>query len=91
MNKIWFIFFSVWILILSGWVPLFGSAPGVRQVFQLQAHYNRREIELEELKAQRDDYDQLFLKLKRDQGVQEREIRRVLGYTRVDEMVFDLK
>jgi|GEM_PF-830315 len=88
---VWIGVFLTWLLILSGYrTPLMlGRATGVRQVYQLQELKAQRVSEIELLSKELSDLQGEIHALRSSLVRQEREVRRVLGYVRKDELVFD--
>lgn len=88
-NQLWLSLFGLWFIFLSGLLtPLVGT-PGIIQAVRLkhivqakQEQFDQAEAAL--LKAQ----DEASL-LEKSKLVQHREIRKVLGYTAPNELVFD--
>jgi len=96
MHWVWLGFFAVWLFILSGLeitqrkkFDHTQTRPGVIQALQLKSLLKQREEKLTALEANIDELSRdrdLFLS---DPTVQEHEIRKTLGYTRKNEIVFD--
>lgn len=68
---------------------MLGRATGVRQVYQLQELKAQRVSEIELLSKELSDLQGEIHALRSSLVRQEREVRRVLGYVRKDELVFD--
>lgn len=89
-NRLWVAIFSIWLLLLSGlFHGFFGGSPGIFQWVSLQNFLNDRQTELERNQAEIAKLEVDAVALETDRAVQEREIRRVLGYTSKNEIIFD--
>lgn len=88
-NQLWLGFFGLWIFFLSGVLtPLVGT-PGILQALRLKDLLDAKQKQItfhqEEL-AKLENESQL---LEKNHVVQQREIRKVLGYAAKDELIFD--
>ncbi len=88
-RRLWLGFFGIWILILLGVPHFMTGAPGLFQYFQMGRAIDQRKSQLKELESQRDRLERENLALSTNPYVQQREIRRVLGYARPGELIFD--
>ena len=89
-NRLWLAIFSLWLFLLSGvFHGFFGGSPGIFQWAQLRGLLSDRQTELEKAQLDIAKLDADSAALETDRAVQEREIRRVLGYTSKDEIIFD--
>ncbi len=89
-NRLWVAIFSLWLFLLSGvFHGFFGGSPGVFQWLQLRALLSDRQTELEKSQLEIAKLEADSVALETDRAVQEREIRRVLGYTSKNEIIFD--
>lgn len=88
-GRLWTFLFGLWGLFLSGALANFVGSPGVIQAVRLksllaskQQHVVRMQDELKRLQAE-------AVQLDKSKVVQQREIRRILGYAAADEIIFD--
>ncbi|MFZ9595715.1 MAG: FtsB family cell division protein [Bdellovibrionia bacterium] len=89
IHQKWLIFFGIWSLILSGVGSRWIGPPGVWQALELQGLFKLREMDLKTAEAQKQALEQEILLLEKNRFVQEREIRRTLGYSAADELIFE--
>lgn len=89
MGSKWVIFFSIWLALLSGCFTASLGTPGIFQAFQLKKFLAVRKKQLQELKLETQKIKSEVHNLESNRYVQEREIRKVLGYIGKDEFVFD--
>ena len=85
-DRVWIGLFAIWIALLSGFLA---GAPGFWQAYKLHRVKADREAEISILDQERDRLVREERDLTENALVQEREIRRVLGYTATNEIVFD--
>ena len=88
-NKLWFGIFGLWLLFLSGALSGLVGSPGVIQALRLSSLLYQKH---EQLMATESDIARLEVEtalLETSHVVQEREVRRVLGYAAPDELIFD--
>jgi cell division protein FtsB len=83
--KVWIGIFVLWTLFLTGFL----GSPGLNQTWRLrsllaakESHARQLEIEIRRLQLE-------AAQLERSRFIQQREIRRVLGYAAPDEIIFD--
>src|SRR4051812_19096789 len=88
-HQIWIAVFAVWLLFLSGVLSKFTRTPGILQAFRLQALLTERQSQLATIDTENARQTLELQNLKENSAVQEREIRRVLGYAAADEIIFD--
>ena len=86
---IWTGLLALWGLFLSGLVSEVTGSPGALQAMRLQDLLKTRTAELSTLEAKVHNLDQDRLRLEQNAAVQEREVRRVLGYAAPGELIFD--
>lgn len=87
-TKIWASIFgvwSLWLLFLSGFI----SSPGVLQLVRLQDLLASKNQQSEILREAIRKLEVDSTLLEKSKIVQQREIRRVLGYAAPDELIFD--
>ncbi len=88
IHRVWIIIFCVWSLVLTGSLQFMTSAPGVTQWYQLQDIVRFKNEELANLEEEIRQLESERRALMTSAATQEKEIRRVLGYARSDELVF---
>ena len=88
LTLFWVGFFAIWLLLLSGTLPYQENRPGVLQVFELKKHLQSQESSLTELDQRVHDTQKEIDEFNKNTVLQEQEIRRVLGYTAKNELVF---
>lgn len=89
VNRIWIALFLLWGVFLSGFPKQFTGSPGIRQSVQLRTLLEDKKTRLEELERRIEQLSKQEKALKTNRVVQEREVRRVLGYVKPDEIVFE--
>lgn len=88
-HRLWLGAFGVWAFFLTGaFSGLFGG-PGVLQAIRLQNLLHSRATHLETLQSQLNTLQAEAELIQKSPAVQQREIRRVLGYAAPDELIFD--
>jgi cell division protein FtsB len=87
--KAWFAVFSLWGIFLSGILAGFVGSPGVIQAVRLNSLLHAKETQLTELQDELSRIKTEVSGLEKSRVVQQREIRRVLGYAASDELIFD--
>ncbi|OFZ72125.1 MAG: hypothetical protein A3K03_12585 [Bdellovibrionales bacterium RIFOXYD1_FULL_44_7] len=88
-SKIWISVFAVWCLLLSGLLTGVIGSPGVLQALRLKSLLDTKQMQLSAIEAEISRLDGEVVGLEKNRFVQEREVRRVLGYAAPDEIVFD--
>lgn len=86
VHRVWLGFFALWVVFLSG---LFTGAPGLWQAANRLMLRSDRQAELAKIEADIARLTQEEIDLRDNPLVQAAEIRRVLGYTAPNELVFD--
>src|SRR3989338_2942540 len=89
IHVIWISLLSLWGVFLSGVLSDLTSSPGMLQSWKLRSLLRSRQTELASLESETVRMDQERRKFEENSIVQEREIRRVLGYAAKDELIFD--
>ncbi|HLD99989.1 MAG TPA: hypothetical protein VJB59_07015 [Bdellovibrionota bacterium] len=87
-GKLWLGIFGCWLLLLVGIPAQFGS-PGVMQLVRLRNLLDTRKNQAEDLRTLLRRLETESQQLEKSKVVQQREIRRVLGYAAPDEIIFD--
>ncbi len=86
-------FFGIWLVFLTGLLGIFSKSPaippGVYQSMQLASLLNDRQAEISALRQELDALAAEERALRTNPRHQQREIRRVLGFTAPDEVIFD--
>ena len=88
-HRVWLAIFGGWVLLLSGALSPWVGGPGLLQLFRLRSLLGHHQGRLSEVEGQVLSLSSDQVRLERNSATQQREIRRVLGYVRSDEMVFD--
>ena len=89
MNRIWLILFTFWLLLLSGALTRFVGSPGILQAVRLKNLLESKKAQLTLAQQELQKLEMETSELERNPQAQVREIRRVLGYARPDELIFD--
>ena len=88
-SKVWVSVFAVWGILLSGVLASFVGSPGVIQAFGLNSLLQSKQEQVESLTHDIKRLQLEAIQLDKNKVVQQREIRRVLGYAAQDEIIFD--
>jgi hypothetical protein len=88
-HRVWLALFGAWLILLSGVLNPWLGGPGVLQWWRLESLLSQRQDRLTDVENQVLALSSEQVRLERSVATQQREIRRVLGYVRTDEMVFD--
>ncbi len=89
IHRTWLLLFVLWIVFLSGIIKTWVGTPGVYQAIGLRMLLDQKINERELLEKSVASRVKEINDLEKNRLVQEREIRRVLGYTAPGELVFD--
>ena len=89
MNRTWLILFGFWLLFLSGILTGFVGSPGILQAVRLKNLLESKKTQLADGQRELQKIQIESSELERNPHAQMREIRRVLGYARQDEIIFD--
>src|SRR4051812_16212824 len=84
-NRVWGLVFAFWTLFLSGVV----ASPGTLQAVRLHDLLADRQTHVEQVQEDIRKLQTEAEELEKNKVVQQREIRRVLGYAANDELIFD--
>lgn len=87
----WGVVFLLWLGFLSGGLSRFGGSPGILQAIRMKQLLVAKQERLKQLSEQVEKLRVEAQKLETDRNTQIREIRRVLGYTAPDEIIFDFR
>lgn len=85
----WASFFLLWTLLLSGVLADTVGNPGALQLFRLNRLLDGQRANQARLESEAERLEIESARLEKSKAAQEHEIRRVLGYTGPDELVFD--
>jgi len=85
----WLSVFGVWIFLLSGALNAWFRSPGLWQWFRLKSYLSTQQALVVEAENQLIALSAEQVRLERSGATQQQEIRRVLGYVRPDEVIFD--
>lgn len=88
-RQLWKLLFVLWLVMISGVFERVGGGPGVIQLVRLKRHLEQRQLEQQRVEADIQRLEQLSGALQSNAALQEREIRRVLGYVAPGELIFD--
>jgi len=88
-NRIWGIFFGVWLLLLSGLLDFWVQSPGLKQWFKVNSQLGESRHEIDLTEARTSFLLGVAKELQTNTAAQEREIRKVLGYLDEQEAVFE--
>lgn len=88
-SEFWLILFGIWMLFLTGSFAKIIGTPGIIQAIRLDNLHQKKERQINELQDQIQGLQTEAEALEKNTYVQKREIRKVLGYTSKDEIVFD--
>jgi cell division protein FtsB len=89
-SQLWVAGFLISLLLLSG-VPgeFLGSSPGALQLIRLTRLVEQRRAQADAIQNEIRRLEAESTLLQSNKAVQQREIRRILGYTAPDELIFD--
>ncbi len=88
-NTLWLGVFGAWALFLSGAFASFVGSPGIIQAIRLKSLLSSKEAQTSRIRADIAKLQTENQQLEKNKAVQQREIRRVLGYAAPDELIFD--
>lgn len=88
-GKVWASCFSLWALFLSGVFANFVGSPGVIQAIRLKSLLETKQLQVTKLQDELKRLQTEAVQLEKSKVVQQREIRRVLGYAAPEEIIFD--
>jgi hypothetical protein len=88
-TQLWLCAFALWGLFLSGAFASFVGSPGIIQAVRLKRLLDSKISDRVALQADVRKLQTEAVQLERSKVTQQREIRRVLGYTAPDEIIFD--
>lgn len=91
IHLLWGAVFGIWALLLSGTLASTVGSPGALQLFRLTRLLESKRVQQAELEAAVERLETESARLEKSRAAQEREIRRVLGYTAPDELTFDFQ
>lgn len=88
-HRVWLALFGVWMLLLTGLLNPWLEGPGLVQWWRLESLLSQKHSRLAEIENEVLALSSEQVRLERSGATQQREIRRVLGYVRPDEIIFD--
>jgi len=89
IRKLWFGFFGVWLILISGLLDFWISSPGLKQWLQVELLVRKERQEIADIESKTEVFKQVAYQLENNPIAQEREIRKVLGYLGDQEIVFE--
>jgi cell division protein FtsB len=89
VRKLWFGFFGIWLLLVSGLLDFWIKSPGLKQWLQVELLVHKKRQEIAEIEAKSESFKNVAHQLESNPVAQEREIRKVLGYLGEQEIVFE--
>jgi cell division protein FtsB len=87
--RLWLVLFGFWLFFLSGIPAGLTHSPGMLQSFRLKKLLASKVAQGAKMEKEIHLLDTERTQLEKNRMVQEREIRRVLGYAASDEIIFD--
>lgn len=89
-NRVWLAVFVTWLFLLTGFTHELGAgSPGMIQFSRLNALLRDRQTQLANSDAEIEKIDVEAKELEKSRVVQEREIRKTMGYVGDNELIFD--
>ncbi len=89
VHKIWMSIFGIWSFVLTGAISSWVGSPGALQVLRLKHLQESKQSHLSKIQDDVRALQSEAHQLEKSRVVQQREIRRVLGYAAHDEIIFD--
>lgn len=90
IKKMWFAFFGIWLVLVSGIFDFWLKSPGLKQWFQVELLVRKRRQEIADIEVKSAQFKNTAHQLETNPVAQEREIRKVLGYLGDQEIVFEI-
>ncbi len=90
IRKLWFGFFGLWLILVSGLLDFWLDSPGLKQWIQVELQIRKKRQEIVEIETRGDSVRKVIQQLEHNPVAQEREIRKVLGYLGNQEIVFEI-
>lgn len=88
-SSIWVAIFGIWGFLLTGAFSSFIGTPGILQAQRLRTLLNDKQVQVNRIQDEIIRLQDEAVQLEKNKSLQEREIRRVLGYAASDELVFE--
>lgn len=88
-HRVWLGLFGVWSFLLTGVISGFIGGPGALQAIRLENLLHAKYTKMNALQNQLTGLQSEAEEIEKSAVVQQREIRRVLGYAAPDELIFD--
>jgi cell division protein FtsB len=89
IHQKWIGIFGIWLLVISGISKNFLNSPGILQSIRLHHLLSQKQEQLTKSNKEIQRLTFEIEQLEKNRFVQQREIRRILGYAGTDEIVFD--
>ncbi len=89
VRKMWFAFFGIWLILVSGLLEFWIKSPGLKQWLEVELLVQNKRQEIAEIEAKSESFKNIAKQLENNPVAQEREIRKVLGYLGDQEIVFE--
>lgn len=90
IRMMWFGFFGIWLVLVSGLLEFWLKSPGLKQWLEVELLVQKRRQEIVEIEAKSESFKSVVRQLENNPIAQEREIRKVLGYLGNQEIVFEI-
>lgn len=89
-NRVWIGLFAFWLFMLSGMSEGFGfGSPGLIQFLRLNSLLADRQAQSAEIDTEIGKIEEEAIALEKSRPLQEREIRKTMGYVGENEIIFD--
>ncbi len=88
-HKFWLVVFSIWTILLSGAFSSIVGSPGILDWMRLDSLLSEKEKQIAGVESEIERLKSESHLLESSAALQQREIRRVLGYAGKDELIFD--
>ena len=89
IRKMWFSFFGIWLVLVSGLLDFWIKSPGLKQWYQVEHLLRKQRQEIATIEIKSEAFKNMAYQLEHNPVAQEREIRKVLGYLGDQEIVFE--
>ena len=91
IQKLWALFFSVWLLLLTGLLHPWINSPGLQQWLEIRHVLQEQSQEIKTIEVESARMSGVIRQLETNPVAQEREVRKILGYVDESEIVFDFE
>ena len=89
IHQVWFVFFGIWFVLLSGVLDFWLHTPGLKQWASVESSLLDKRHEIDKIEVRSNLLKTIAIQLESNPSAQEREIRKVLGYLGENEVVFE--